>query len=969
MMANTNNLLLNYSTLEDSDSEDYEGMDADIPMENISDDVLSFNQLVKPNGEDTILCVNIRSLNENFNKLQILLYQFEIKPIIIVCTESWDIANLNFFQLNGNETYYNNSNINRADGIVVYIKKKLKYNVNIETFGLTKSIYIELTLSNNAILGIHTFYRSHEIDINQFIGNFETYLEKFKNLENHIVIGDFNIDIMKNSQASLDWLTMFLEKGYIPHFRSVTRVAPNGNGSCIDNAFIRSNIEFCSTRLTYDLTDHYPLLLTFKNESNNNNNTAKTQKPTFTYVNVKHFVKLCEMTDWNGVMSSSDVNTATDTLVSLIKKNVELATRIKELKYTPKKSWITQAIIQSTKTKEKKYQKWKKNPNNTRLHDEYKLYSNNLKKIIAVAKRQFEQREVLNFENNSKKTWQYVNNKLGNKKKKNIEVCKINNNNGTVIDDQKEIVEVFNKYFCNIGLELAKKIKTNMPATREKRELNNIITNSIFLALVDELEVYNVILKLKNRKGGVDGITTKLLKHIAHIVAKPLQYIVNSSFVTGVCPRHFKIAEVVPIHKKGSKELTTNYRPISLISNVAKIFEKLLQKRIVHFIEKYHILSTMQFGFRKGIGTKDALGKITETIYANLDKSIPTAAVFLDLAKAFDTVDHYILRSKLNAAGIRGMCLKLILNYLSDRKQLVRINNEKSNLADVKIGVPQGTILGPLLFIIYINDIFEKIDDNCVIYSFADDTTILCTAQSWDLVKIHLEKVLEEISNWLIDNLLSLNIEKTMTITFGNYVDSVPLNFDISIKGQYIERVESTKYLGVLIDQSLKWKQHINYITNKMKYIIYTLYKLSKLLSTKNILTIMYGIYYSVVTYGIIAWGSAKNNALVLLNRVHNKIIKLLKSLKSDIKLPLNIQQKYTLESIKFHYNSLKDKFLQSSLKTRYKSLQLPVCTKDIGTRSHLFEATLLYNRLPNNLKQLTTANYANMIEQFIRNN
>lgn len=131
----------------------------------------------------------------------------------------------------------------------------------------------------------------------------------------------------------------------------------------------------------------------------------------------------------------------------------------------------------------------------------------------------------------------------------------------------------------------------------------------------------------------------------------------------------------------------------------------------------------------------------------------------------------------------------------------------------------------------------------------------------------------------------------------------------------------------------------------------------------------MHGIYYSVVTYGIIAWGSAKNNALVLLNRVHNKIIKLLKSLKSDIKLPLNIQQKYTLESIKFHYNSLKDKFLQSSLKTRHKSLKLPVCTKDIGKRSHLFEATQFYNRLPNNLKELTTSNFANKIEQFIINN
>ena len=215
------------------------------------------------------------------------------------------------------------------------------------------------------------------------------------------------------------------------------------------------------------------------------------------------------------------------------------------------------------------------------------------------------------------------------------------------------------------------------------------------------MEVKNIIENTKIKNGGVDKINAMTLKAISEHIADPLAHIINKCIEKSIWPDALKAAVVVPIHKSGKKLVVNNYRPISLISNIAKIFEKVVYERIFDFIYKHKILSEKQFGFIKNKGTRDALSYITKTIYENLDKSKPIIVVFLDLAKAFDTVDHNILLHKLQAYGIRDNAYKLMQSYLTNRKQKVRIDQRESEPTTITMGVPQGTILGPLPFIIY----------------------------------------------------------------------------------------------------------------------------------------------------------------------------------------------------------------------------------------------------------------------------
>lgn len=594
------------------------------------------------------------------------------------------------------------------------------------------------------------------------------------------------------------------------------------------------------------------------------------------------------------------------------------------------------------------YKKWLNNAENEEAKREYKKLVKDLDKIIKRAKYRYEQEEIEKNSNNPRRLYEVINSKLGKHKIKNENIKYIIDDNKDKISDSQNIANKMNQFFCNIGKKLGSKI--NKPPNRELK-LPTMNHKTIFLQPTDKTEISSIINNFKNKKGGIDGINTKVLKTLSDLLAGPLAHIINNCLITGIWPDDLKMAEVIPIHKSKEKYKPCNYRPISLISNLAKVMEKILHKRMLNFINQCNIISNKQYGFMKNRGTKDALSYIVDKVLNELDKSNPIAITFLDLAKAFDTVDHDILLEKLYRYGIRGKAQILVSSYLKDRLQRVRTNGTYSEYERLDTGVPQGTILGPLLFILYINDLLVSLPEREII-SFADDTAVVADEKSWDRVEEKVNCQLQEVSDWLALNKLTLSVDKTVYVTFGSYCNSVPKNIKISIKNEEIKRVEGCKYLGLYIDYRLSWDLHIQKIVNKTKYLVFIFYKLSKLMNRKTLMIVYYSLFHSILSYGIIAWGGAYMSQKILLQNLQNKILKIIdKNEVVNKNRPCNIEQQYALESVLYHYETLSKKFTESNSNTRNKSLQIPIRYKTISVKRSLINAILIFNRLPNQLK------------------
>ena len=385
----------------------------------------------------------------------------------------------------------------------------------------------------------------------------------------------------------------------------------------------------------------------------------------------------------------------------------------------------------------------------------------------------------------------------------------------------------------------------------------------------------DIINQLESKSSGPQSIPVKLLKLIPDLIIIPLCKIISNSFTSGTFPDSLKISKVIPIHKDGSTQLVNNYRPISLLSVFDKIIEKLMHKRLYGFLTEHNILFQNQFGFRQNNSTIYALIQITEMIKESIDNHKYGCGIFIDLRKAFDTVNHNILLIKLEHYGIRGTALKWFESYLSDRKQYVYHNGESSKLKDVTCGVPQGSVLGPLLFLLYINDLpnISKVLD---FFLFADDTNIYCEANTLEELQIIINKELKELRTWLIVNRLSLNIDKTNFVIFHPYNKPVKQKITLKLHKNAISEKESVKYLGIMIDSTLTWQTHIDKISKKNSRAIGLLYKLRPFINIKIMKTLYYSFVYPHLLYAIEVWGSADITHLNSLITLQKRVVRMI---------------------------------------------------------------------------------------------
>ena len=425
---------------------------------------------------------------------------------------------------------------------------------------------------------------------------------------------------------------------------------------------------------------------------------------------------------------------------------------------------------------------------------------------------------------------------------------------GYFISDQKVIAESLNNYFTQI----ADNIKSKLPPTNKSYRdfMGNPCRQSFFINPTSTDEVMKIIGSIDHSKAtGPYSIPKQILSSIPLEISTILVEIFNLSFQTGKFINALKQVKVVPVFKnKGSPYETGNYRPISLLSNVDKIMEKLVHKRMVNFLENNKLLYNRQFGFRSKHSTVHGLTTITEDLKKSIDEGKLTCGVFIDLQKAFDTVDLDILLKKLKLYGFRGLTNDWFSSYLLGRKQFVSLSGENSSYKNIRHGVPQGSVLGPILFLIYINDLARAIIYS-KLYNFADDTAILYSDHSPKRLKKRINIDLKLLLQWLKANRIQLNVAKTEVVLFKNKSKRVDYNIKIKLDGKLIRFSKCTKYLGLLIDENLSFYNHKENIINKLRKANSALCMIRHYVPFTILRSIYFSLFQPHIHYGLQIWG------------------------------------------------------------------------------------------------------------------
>ena len=461
--------------------------------------------------------------------------------------------------------------------------------------------------------------------------------------------------------------------------------------------------------------------------------------------------------------------------------------------------------------------------------------------------------------------------------------------NGQLITNRRDIACHFNEYFTSIAHKLNNDkygASNSQPSDSYKLFLKNRVSHSIYFANIECSEVTNIINNFNNNKSS--DFSVRALKLIKHQIAPVLAVLFNDCMHSGVFPDGLKIARVLPLYKGGKTHLMSNYRPISILPLFSKIFEKLIYHRLYAFLDKYNILYKKQFGFRRNHSTTHALNIAISSIAKALNNNYKSMGIFIDFSKAFDTINHSILLKKLEHYGIRNQALLLITNYLSNRYQYVVCDGNASTILPVLNGVPQGSVLGPLLFILYVNDIIyctcyckgqqceskDKCLDLATFILFADDTNIFVSGTSIKQLYYKANYILKHLMKYLDANYLHINTDKSKFIHFKS-PKSNDINMNLNLGNKRLTCVKKTKFLGVFIEEKLNWKYHISSIAKRVSKTSGILYKIGRSLPISLRKSVFSELVNSHLSYCISVWGG-NSNQLNNLFKVQKKALRAL---------------------------------------------------------------------------------------------
>lgn len=804
----------------------------------------------------TIFLLNIQSLKNKLNHLELILR--EHLTDVICLTEHWLVKDE--LPLYCPEGYVVGASYCRQPpkvhgGSSILVRSNILIEViDIQSFCIDYVFEASALLLLDYSFIILNVYRTPNSNFNSFIDCMENVLlflmsRPFKYIG---LAGDFNVNIIKQDNVEVN------------HFLNVLRslnlysvnVNPTRNQSCLDNIFtnVNKDLTTCSLLSQDIISDHAGIWVDFLITPCNRSSTINKDRENLVYKKrllnndkIAALNQCLSYLDWQdmGLYSLTDVDSAFYMFLNVLSYNFNIHCPIitckDNLKCKQNKKWYTQELGHMRSFMLMLYDKWK---GSSSVEDKLvfknfrKMYYNAIHEAKLAANNSF----IENSHNKCKAAWTIVHN---------------TENNGKSNEKQKIPFspDKLNSYFANVG----QTIGPNVNSSKHSNSCNDptfieLMQNTPYINNTQELSwkpvtsqiVKNIVAKLSNsRSEDVYGLSNYVIRKIIDVILEPLTYLINLVMIQGQFPDCLKLTKIIPIFKKGDKLLMESYRPIAIIPVLSKIIESCLMTQLYGYFDNNNLMYKNQFGFRPKHSTSLALEKIVEFILNGLEDKQTVGCSLIDLSKAFDLVNHTILFDKLAFYGIRRLELKLIKSYLSGRKQMVSVNKCKSEYLNVTTGVPQGSVLGPLLYLIYVNDFSFNIPTTSVLY--ADDTTLLCSDINVSNVKCKLSNSFECSKKWFLANRLVINESKTENIIFS-------LNNNLIVDGGFSKQV---KLLGVTIDTKLSWHEHVHNICRKLARLTYLLRKLRPIVSLDVLLMTYFGLFNSQLNYGIRVWGNS----------------------------------------------------------------------------------------------------------------